>query len=178
MPPSANLHIICFLGCYVQWHPLMQNNLFKCLSAGYAKTRFGLQAQGLVRNWADPLSEKNCRISNLPVQSLLIYQRSHKLSDIYTSQRLVFTRALWLSYISITYPKVAQPRQNIFLGKTSIWNFVQTESGAFSTPTHNNKQTAGLQLSPDSSLILTLVGVKIEFDWLLMFTICQQANSR
>ena len=72
MPPSANLHIICFLGCYEQWHPLMQNNLFRCRSAGYAKTRFGLQAQGLVRNWADPLSEKNCRISNLPVQSLLI----------------------------------------------------------------------------------------------------------
>ena len=54
---SANLHIICFLE--VQWHPLMQNNLFKCLSAGCAKTRFGLQAQGLVRNWADPLREKS-----------------------------------------------------------------------------------------------------------------------
>ena len=57
MPPSANLHIIYFLE--MQWHPLMQNNLFKCLSAGCAKTRFGLQAQGLVRNWADPLSEKS-----------------------------------------------------------------------------------------------------------------------
>ena len=56
MPPSAYLHIIYFLE--MQWHPLMQNNLFKCLSAGYAKTRFSLQAQRLVRNWADPLSEK------------------------------------------------------------------------------------------------------------------------
>ena len=72
MPQGANLHIICILGCYVQWQTLIchsalclctllfvQNNLFNC------QTRFGLQAQGLLRNWAYQRSEKISRISNL-----------------------------------------------------------------------------------------------------------------